>query len=475
MKRQMLCSYCNMAAIEMLGIGSVQSIKELDFLDLFSEADAQLTTPFKGVMEVITTTVRQGIHQFSCFCRNRINGKFPCELTFINALNNKEDKIIYCVLKDLSVQQRSELENKMLMRSLKASNDSLNAAALVSSTDLNGIITYVNEKFCQISGYSAEEMLGQPHRIVNSGKHTKEFWQELWATIKSGQSYKGEICNRAKDGSLYWVEATIIPVTDANNAIVGYTALRIDVTSKKETERQFQHQSKLASIGEMAAGVGHEINNPLAIGAGSIELIKRMLKQETITNPKIFDRIEKVEMANERIRKIVDGLRTYARSDSDQTEIVSMHNAIDQTLNLISEIYEGEGISISRNYPKPELLTRGNLGVLQQVIMNFMSNARDATVGQSSRKIELSLVAQLDNTLRFSVGDNGSGISDAIKDKIFEPFFTTKGVGKGTGLGLGIVSELVKKMGGELEFESVEGEGSSFSIVLPRCDSAADS
>lgn len=237
-----------------------------------------------------------------------------------------------------------------------------------------------------------------------------------------------------------------------------------------EANQLIQHQRKMASLGELSAGIGHEINNPLAVSVGNTTLIKKMLDKETIQNSDIFKNIVKIQNAHERIRKIVDGLRIYARSDTEHDELISMRVAIDSTVELVTDIYESEGIIIIRNNPDREFHTKGSLGKLQQVIMNLISNAKDATDEQSTREINLSLVKDKDHTFRFSVRDNGCGIPEDVKDKILKPFFTTKGVGKGTGMGLGLVAEIIKEMGGELEIESIEGEGSIFSVVLPLVD-----
>lgn len=240
-----------------------------------------------------------------------------------------------------------------------------------------------------------------------------------------------------------------------------------DMTKEHHEKEQMLHKSKLAHIGEMAAGVGHEINNPLAISSGNVVMIKKELAKDHFELSSIISKIEKIEMGHERIRNIVDGLRTYSRFDKDIKEIIPMRIAIDQTVNLISDIYEKENIKIVRNNPSVDLYTRGSVGELQQIIMNLITNARDATEGQSERNINLFLQNSNDSTLSFSVEDNGHGIPAEIIDKILDPFFTTKEVGKGTGIGLGIVNELIKKMDGNLQIKSEVGKGSTFIMTLP--------
>lgn len=235
----------------------------------------------------------------------------------------------------------------------------------------------------------------------------------------------------------------------------------------RENEKLIQRQSQLSLIGEIAAGVGHEINNPLAIAAGFINRIKKSLEKEKLSNKNTIEDIKKVEMANERIRNIVDGLRTYARAIPNQSEIIYLKDVIDNTMMLISEIYTKESVLVILGEVDSELFVRGNLGKVQQVIMNLISNAKDATQGRKERKIFIDLKRKGESNLVLSVRDNGVGIPEEIKDKILNPFFTTKGAGKGTGMGLGLVNEFVIGLKGELLIKSRAGEGSTFSVMLP--------
>jgi PAS domain S-box-containing protein len=157
----------------------------------------------------------------------------------------------------------------------------LDQSAIVAVTDHRGIITYANDKFCEISKYSRDELLGQDHRIINSGYHSKEFMRELWRTIAQGQVWRGEIRNRAKDGSIYWVDTTIVPFLNERGRPRQYLSIRNDITRRKEAEAQLASQAALLQLGQLAAVVAHEVRNPLAGVRGSLEVLRSRLSAMT--------------------------------------------------------------------------------------------------------------------------------------------------------------------------------------------------
>lgn len=235
----------------------------------------------------------------------------------------------------------------------------------------------------------------------------------------------------------------------------------------EEQRRIMQHQSKLASIGELVAGIAHEINNPLFLSIGLGEMLETLVAKEKLANPKIADYLKKQQRAHQRIKEIIQALRTYSRVDKDEEEVFSLTGLIVQVLDLAEEIFKKDQIDLIYNREQPSYEVKGVPGELQQVLMNLLSNARHATEGASDRSILIDLKQQSKGLVMLSVTDHGQGIPVDVQPKIFHPFFTTKASGTGTGLGLSITQKIIQKMGGEISFKSKAGEGTTFFIWLP--------
>lgn len=181
----------------------------------------------------------------------------------------------------------------------------LDQSAIVATTDVAGVITSVNDKFCEISQYSRAELIGQDHRIINSGHHGKRFFRDLWTTIARGRIWRGEICNRARDGSLYWVDTTIVPFVDARGKPYQYMAIRYDVTERREAEARLRQQEALAQIGEMTAVVAHEVRNPLAGISGVLQVLAARLPANSPDRAILDDVHDRIGALNRLIRNLL--------------------------------------------------------------------------------------------------------------------------------------------------------------------------
>ena len=235
---------------------------------------------------------------------------------------------------------------------------------------------------------------------------------------------------------------------------------------RSKIENEIQHISKLASIGELSAGIGHEINNPLTIAAGNLQRFERALNSAGIENEKLFDLINKQSIALDRIRKITDGMKNYSRKERNIKANFKPSSSILQMIAMVDYNFSQLGISFDVELNDEDYLVNGNESIFQQVIMNLLSNSRDAMENSEKKIIHIESQAK-ENYLVMSISDTGSGMSEETRKKIFEPFYTTKEVGKGTGLGMSLVYSFISDMKGRIEIETEINQGTCFKISLP--------
>jgi signal transduction histidine kinase/CheY-like chemotaxis protein len=247
-----------------------------------------------------------------------------------------------------------------------------------------------------------------------------------------------------------------------------FTAKKKNKKLIKETSianEQSNHITKLATIGELAAGVGHEINNPLYIANSNVEMIKKRLEEIGVFDSDVSRYIHKYKNASHRIKNIVQGLRTFSRVDSDEMKLLALNPMVDETGMLLKEIYEKNGVTLYWDMPVDSTFIKGNPGRIQQGLMNLLSNAKDATNGQARREIDIKLSVEGDRTI-LAVKDSGCGIPKAIQHQVCEAFYTTKEPGKGTGIGLNLTSKIMIEHTGRLHFES-NSAGTIFYMEFP--------
>lgn len=231
---------------------------------------------------------------------------------------------------------------------------------------------------------------------------------------------------------------------------------------KSELEMSVLEKEKMASLGELAAGVGHEINNPLTVLYASI--LKLSARFRTSENERIFTQSFK---ALDQIKGITANLRIYARNDYNEVEVFDFRKVVNEVVDMFVDSYHEEGVELILDDDKSgEIMVKACKGKMIQSLMNFLQNGKDATEGKSVRKIKLVLKANADR-VALEISDNGSGMEKSVTKKVFDPFYTTKEVGRGTGMGLALCQKTIEQAGGKIELYTKLGEGTTFTLSMP--------
>ena len=357
------------------------------------------------------------------------------------------------------------------------------------ATDAKGVITIFNAAAEKLLGYTAEEMVGKLtpgvfHDHEEVKKRTELFNEELGTSIKpgfetfitkpllTGAPFTAEWTYVPKNGDPFPARLTITTILSDEGEVTGFVGVAEDLREMKKMSRLIEEQrgtivqaAKLSALGEMAASIGHEINNPLSIINSRIFLMKMQQKKEVMTSENLTEHLSFIEETVFRISSIIKGLKTFSR-DSSQEELVScsLASILEDTLALCQERFKKDGIEIHVEGPVETILPCRPIQ-LSQVFMNLLSNSYDAISTLEERWVRIT-VSLVPNMVRLSFVDSGNGIDEAIINKIMAPFFTTKEVGKGTGLGLSISKGIIESHKGKI-FVNNHGPHTEFIIELP--------
>src|SRR2546422_2403282 len=369
-------------------------------------------------------------------------------------------------LRDISERKLTEQQMRLQTGALDA------AASGVVITDRGGAIIWANPAFTSLTGYPVSEVMGRTLRLQKSGQHEPSFYRSLWESILSGQTWRGEMVNRRKDGSLYPEAQTITPVHDERGEITHFIAIKEDISQRKRLQEHLAQSEKLAAMGQLLASVAHELNNPLSVLTGHAAILK------SAPDPKVVERAQKMIHAAERCARIVRNFLTLARQRPPERTRVALNQVVRDALELVASPIRVDNIELGLELSErlPRLTADGHQ--LHQVVINLLTNAQQGLrEPPTPRRITVTTGAGAnERSVVLQVADNGPGISQEIQAKLFEPFFTTKPPGEGTGLGLAICQGIVNTHHGKLEVASAPGQGATFRMELPveETDAAPD-
>jgi PAS domain S-box-containing protein len=362
---------------------------------------------------------------------------------------------------------------EMLVSALEKAGDG------IEITDSNGRYVYVNPALERISGYSASELLGQHPSLLRSGQLDEAFYKRIEAACTEGRVFHDSFVGKRKDGGFFDQEVTVWPVQDAAGTITHIVGLRRDITQRKRTEQALRVSERMASLGTLASGVAHEINNPLTYLMLSLRQIGRLLQRNEALLPKGFaDKVrEPLEYADEgaqRVAEIVNDLRAFSRPNDVDLRTVDADDVIDSALRMVGSDIKHRATLERRRGDAPKILV--NPARLGQVVLNLLVNALHAIEERSAKDswIRVATGTDEDGAAMIEISDSGVGIAEENIDRIFDPFFTTKRVGVGTGLGLSVSHSMVAAMGGRIEVETQLGTGSTFRVCLPAATADTD-
>ncbi len=348
--------------------------------------------------------------------------------------------------------------------------------AIVAITDANGRIVHANDKFCEISKYAREELIGQNHRLLNSGVHPQSFFRDLWRTIARGQVWRGDVCNRAKDGSLYWVDTAVVPLPDERGRPFRYFAIRIDITGRKRVEADLVAAKTEAEAanrfkGELLANTSHELRTPLNAVIGFSEV----MKAETFgpIPPQYRDYAADIHNAGKHLLRIVNDILDMSAIDAGKLELdevkLDLPELLKDVLRLIRHRAEVGGINLREKIPEklPPLLADERR--VKQIALNLLANA--VKFNPPGGSVTLAAGRTAEESLFFSVADTGVGMDEeevaVAMSKFGQVDSSLARRHEGTGLGLPLARELTELHGGCFEIASAKGRGTTVTVMFP--------
>ncbi len=400
----------------------------------------------------------------------------PIEVKFTCHVNVSGKPLSYQgVARDIRDRKRAEQERQRLVAAIE------HAAEAFCVVNTEGVIEYVNKAFCAQSGYKKEELVGNKTGLWISESVERSVFDGIWDTIAAGNTWSGRLTRKKKDGSLYQIEGSIVPIKDEAGTITSYAAVTRDITERLLLQEELQQSQKMEAMGALAGGIAHDFNNILAAIMGNAELAMEDVPADSPTH----GNLEGVLKAGMRGRDLVKQILAFTRKTRTEKRRVPLAPLVKETHDLLRASIPAT-IDVTLSIDVVSDTVEADPVQIQQVLLNLATNAVDAMGGgggkMETRLFNVSFAAH--DTLPdkgmapgsyvvLEVSDTGCGMTEQVKRRVFEPFFSTKKPGRGTGMGLAVVYGIVKDSSGFITISSKPGEGSTFSVYFPRTRSAS--
>lgn len=456
---------CNQRALEIFGGTAVDIIGRwvVDFFPSHQPDGSESRPRARAVIQEVAARTVGPLEWTLLRCDGT---SFVSEVT-VSALKAPHEDGYIIVVRDVTERKRLHERLQLLNAALHATADGW------VITDAQGAIEWVNPGFTRMTGYEPDEVIGRNPRVLRSGRQDGRFYARMWETILRGEVWRGELQNRRKDGTLYDERMTVAPVRDASGRISHFVSTKQEITAERQLEQQLSRAQRLESIGMLASGIAHDLNNVLTPILLCVEFLKAEFPGE-----EAGAKLKLVEQAAKRGAGIVRQVLTFARGVEGEHSTLQPNLVLKEVGQLARETLPRNIAVRIEGTDEDGWLVEGDITQLHQALLNLVVNARDAMpeggrLTLRRREVLLDEDRARRNALppgryvELSVVDTGVGISAQLLDRIFDPFFSTKPRGQGTGLGLSAVYGIVRGHGGAVEAQSHLGVGTEFALLLP--------
>ena len=472
-----ILTYVNQAFLKMWGYASAEEVLGKSSIDFWQfEEKAEM---------VIKALEDQGGWEGELTGKRKDGTLFDVQLSS-SLVKDANGKTICMMGSFKDVTERKQAENELFYYT-EVVNNMAEGVYLVGAED--GIIRYANPKFEKMFGYNPGEMIGKHVSIANAptDKDPRETSRQIMEVLKKTCEWHGEVNNIKKDGTLFWSSAHVSVLDHPKYGKV-LVAVHNDITERKKMEKELEsahkksvQSEKLATVGLLAAGVAHEINNPLTIIMGSVQMLLELIKKEGAANidSNIYTKaLGMTERATIRCRKIVAGLQAFSTPSKLQLNPIDMREVVEESLDILEDKIKTHKVKVINDFAPNLSLIKADKYKLGGVFNNLITNACDAMPEGGQLKITTRLSpprtepskeagGEASKTVEIEFSDTGEGISEENMIRIFDPFFTTKETSKGVGLGLSICHGIIKEHGGSIGVKSEKSKGTTFIVTLP--------